>query len=237
MTHAGRSGFSKALRENFIAYAFNLGGLAAGFLLAYQLGVFRVAPWAIALYPAILGVKGVIEGLLIGRLSTALHLGTVYPRFSGNTKTFYNLIEAVIVLTLITSVVMSVISLVFGILFWGITVADFPVILGVVVSTMTLGLALFVVTVKVAFFSFKKGLDLDITAYPLMSAVAAVFITICYFVTLTLLSHNIGVWAIIALGAVNLVAVIYIFPRTLRHPAFMKTIGESLAALMIVAHR
>ncbi|MCW4018681.1 MAG: magnesium transporter [Candidatus Bathyarchaeota archaeon] len=235
MTHAGRSGFSKALRETFIAYAFDLGGLAAGFLLAYQLGVFRLAPWAIALYPAVLGAKGIIESLLLGRLSTALHLGTVNPRFSDNTKTFYSLIAAGIVLTLITSVAISVISLVFGTLFWGVTFADFPVILGVIVSTMTLGLTLFVVTVKVAFFSFKKGLDLDITAYPLMSAVAAVFITVCYFFTLTLFSSNIGVWAIIALGAAHLIAVTYIFPRNMHHPVFIKTIRESLAALMIVA--
>ena len=237
MTHVGNSSFSKALKETFTAYAFDLLGLVAGFLVAYQLGVFRLAPWAIALYPAVLGAKGVIEGLLSGRLSTALHLGTVYPRFSKNTKSFHNLIEAAIVLTLVTSVAMSAISLVFGNLFWGITFLDFPAILGVVVATMALGLVLLVVTVKVAFFSFQKGLDPDVMVYPIMSAVASIFITICYVVTLNLflLNSPIGVWTVALLGVAHLLLVIYIFPRNLHQPEFVKTIKESLASLMIVA--
>jgi mgtE-like transporter len=237
MTHAGNAGFSKALKETFTAYAFDLGGLLAGFIVAYQLGVFRLAPWAIALYPAVLGAKGVIEGLLSGRLSTALHLGTVYPRFSKNTKSFHNLIEATIVLTLVTSVAMSAISLVFGNLVWGITFLDFPAILAVVVATMALGLVLLVVTVKVAFFSFKRGLDPDVMVYPIMSAVASIFITICYVMTLNLflLNSSIGVWLVGFLCAAHLIIVIYIFPRNLHEAEFMKTIREALASLMIVA--
>ena len=237
MTHAGNAGFSKALKETFTAYAFDLGGLLAGFIVAYQLGVFRLAPWAIALYPAVLGAKGVIEGLLSGRLSTALHLGTVYPRFSKNTKSFHNLIEATIVLTLVTSVAMSAISLVFGNLFWGITFLDLPAILTVVVATMALGLVLLVVTVKVAFFSFKRGLDPDVMVYPIMSAVASIFITICYVVTLNLflLNSSIGVWLVGSLCVAHLILVIYIFPRNLHEAEFMKTIREALASLMIVA--
>jgi mgtE-like transporter len=237
MSHAGNSSFSKALKETFTAYAFDLGGIIAGFLVAYQLGVFRATPWAIALYPAVLGAKGVIEGLLSGRLSTALHLGIIYPKFSENTKSFRNLIKAVIVLTLATSVAMSGISLVFGQLFWGITFADFPSILGVMVSTMTVGLILLVVTVKVAFFSFKKGLDPDIVVYPVMSTTASVFITICYILTLNLFFNFSGIGkAIVALlGIVNLVLVLYLFSKNLHEVEFIKTIRESLAALIIVA--
>jgi cation transporter-like permease len=68
MTHADNSGFLKALKETFTAYSFDLVGLVAGFIVAYQLHIFEVAPWAIALYPAVLGAKGIIEGLLSGRL-------------------------------------------------------------------------------------------------------------------------------------------------------------------------
>jgi mgtE-like transporter len=237
MFHAGNSSFSKSLKETFAAYAFDLLGIAAGFLIAYQLGVFRMAPWTIAMYPAVLGAKGVIEGLLSGRLSTALHLGTIHPRFSNNTKSFYSLIEASIVLTLATSVAISAISIVFGQLFWGITFIDFPAILAVVVATMTLGLVLLLVTVKVAFISFTRGLDPDIMVYPIMSAVASIFITFCYIVTLNLFFNfsTTGVVIITLLGALNLVFVLYIFPRNVQNAEFIKTIQESLAALMIVA--
>ena len=237
MFHAGSSSFSKSLRETFAAYAFDLGGIVAGFIVAYQLGIFRSAPWTIAMYPAVLGAKGVIEGLLSGRLSTALHLGTVHPRFSGNTKSFYNLIEASIVLTLATSVAMSAISIVFGQLFWGITFADFPSILAVMVATMTLGLFLLVVTVKVAFISFTRGLDPDVMVYPILSTAASIFITFCYVVILNLFFNfnQLGVGIVVFLGVANLLFVIYIFPRNLRDREFIKTIQESLAALMIVA--
>src|SRR5512139_4028969 len=116
-----------------LAYTFDLGGLAAGFAVASQLGVFKMTPWAIALYPAIVSAKGVIGGLLSGRLSTALHLGTMHPRFFKNTRSFYKLFEALVVITLATSVTMSLVSIVFGTVFWGITIADFPAILLVVI--------------------------------------------------------------------------------------------------------
>ena len=89
-------------KETALAYSFDIAGLIAGFLIAYQLNVFRLSPWAFALYPALISLR-IINGLLSGRLSTALRLGTIYPRFSGNTKTFHKLIHAVIVLTLVTS--------------------------------------------------------------------------------------------------------------------------------------
>jgi cation transporter-like permease len=211
--------------------------LLAGFIVASQLGIFQRVPWALALYPAIIGAKGVIEGLLSGRLSTALHLGTIYPRFAENTKSFYKLIEAVIVLTLVTSAAMGAVSLVFGHLFWGITFADLPAILSVVVATMTIGLALLAVTLKVAFVSFKRGLDPDIMVYPVMSTVATLFITLCYVLTLNLFFSysDFGKWAIILLGVAHLALVLYLVPRNLRDPDFIKTIRESLAALMIVA--
>jgi mgtE-like transporter len=237
VVHAGNSkSFFGALKETMIAFFFDLGGLFAGFMVASQLGIFQLSPWAIALYPAIVSAKGVIGGLLSGRLSTALHLGTMYPRFFGNTKSFYKLIEALIVITLATSVAMSSVSLIFGHLFWGITFADFPAILSVVVATMAIGLLLSLVTIKVAFVSFKKGLDPDIIVYPIMSTVADIFITLCYIVVLNLFFFfDLGKWIIALIGLFNLFLVFYIFPRNIREPEFIKTLKESLATLMVVA--
>lgn len=237
MTHAGLSkSFFGMFKETSIAYFFDLGGLFAGFMVAWQLGVFQLSPWAIALYPAIVSAKGVIGGLLSGRLSTALHLGTIYPRFLMNTKSFYKLIEALIVMTLATSTTISAISLVFGHLFWGITFADFPAILSVVVATMAVGLALTLLTTKVAFISFKKGLDPDIVVYPIMSTTADIFITLCYIVVLNLFFFSdFGKWVIAAIGLAHLLLVFYIFPRNKHEPEFIKTLKESLATMMFVA--
>ena len=68
---------------------------------------------------------------------------------------------------------MSAVSIVFGQLFWGITFADFPQYLGGGFGDDDFGAwFLLLVTVKVAFFSFKRGLDPDVMVYPVMSTVA-----------------------------------------------------------------
>jgi mgtE-like transporter len=237
MTHAGSplSTF-EAFKETLLSYTFDLGGLAAGFVVASQLGIFQLSPWAIALYPAIVSAKGVISGLLSGRLSTALHLGTVYPRFRTNTKSFYKLFEALIVITLVTSVTMSAVSLVFGSFFWGITISDFPTILSVVVATMAIGLSLTLITTKVAFVSFKKGLDPDIVVYPIMSTTADIFVTLIYVGILNVFFFaDFGNWIIALIGLAHFFIVLYVLPKNLHDSEFLKTVKESLVTMVFVA--
>ena len=228
--------FFKTFKETLIAYSFDIGGLFAGFVVASQLGVFERSAWAIAIYPAIVSAKGVIGGLLSGRLSTALHIGTIYPRLLGNTKSFYRLYAALIVVTLATSIIMSLVSLIFGFLLWGITLEDFPAILVVVVATMALGLALTLVTANVAFVTFKKGLDPDIVVYPIMSTTADIFITLCYVLMLNLLFlFDFGIYILAFVILLHVILIIYILPGNIREEEFVKTIKESLLTMIFVA--
>jgi mgtE-like transporter len=223
-------------KETSLAYFFDIAGLLAGFLIAYQLNVFRLSPWALALYPTLISTR-VISGLLSGRLSTGLHLGTIYPRFSGNTKSFHKLIYAIIVLTLITSLTVSLISLLFGYLLWGITIADFSAIISVMVSTLSIGLLFSFVTIKVAFVSFRRGLDPDIVVYPIISTAASIFITLCYIGVLNLFFNlpYFGILAILAIGFTHVFLVLYLIFKNNHEPEFLKTIRESLIMLMFVA--
>ena len=223
-------------KQTTAAYLFDIAGLIAGFLIAYQLDVFRLSPWALALYPALISTR-IINGLLSGRLSTALHLGTINPYFSGNTKTFHKLIHAIIVLTLIASLTVSVISLFFGYLLWGITLADFSAILSVMVSTLAIGLLFSLVTIKVAFVSFKRGLDPDIVVYPIISTAAIIFITLCYVgvVNLFYVLPYVGRLTILAIGFAHVFVVLYLLSKEKQEPEFLRTIRESLLMLLLVA--
>jgi mgtE-like transporter len=166
-------------------------------------------------------------------LSTALHLGTVYPRFLDNTKGFYKLIDAIIVLTLATSLSVSLISLLFGYLFWGITVVDFSAILIVMVSTLTIGLFFSLLTVKVAFISFKRGLDPDIIVYPIMSTAVSIFITLCYIGVLNLFFFDsFGRLPLVVVGLVHVLLVLYLLAKDRHEPEFIKTLRESLAMMV-----
>lgn len=228
--------FLRLLKQTLVAYSFDVGGLFAGFVVASQLNIFLLSPWAIAVYPAIVSAKGVIGGLLSGRLSTALHVGTIHPRFFNNTKSFHRLYSAVIVITLATSTVMSLVSLVFGLVFWGITFSDFVDILRTVVATMALGLSITLITVGVAFVSFNKGLDPDIIVYPVMSTIADIFITLCYVVVLSLPSVlSFGTTIISLIGLVHVILSFYILQKNIHEEEFLKTVKESLLTILFVA--
>ena len=228
--------FLKAFKETLITFSFGIGGLFAGLMIASQMGVFGLSPWIVTLYPIVISAKGVGSGLLSGRLSTGLHLGTMQSKFFGNKKSFYKLIEALIVLTLITSITICCISLIFGHLFWGITMADFPPILVVAVATMSLGLLVSFLTIKVSFISFEKGLDPDVVVYPVISTVADIFITLCYIAVINL--FFLGVWGKWVLGLGCLVPVLlafYILSKNLHDVEFIKTLKESIFTILIVA--
>jgi len=221
-----------------MAYAFNLFGIVAGTTVALQLRLFALAPWAIAVYPAMVSARGVIGGLLSGRLSTALHIGTVQPRFWGNTKSFYSLLYAIVVLTLETSVLMSVVAALFGSFLWGATLVDFFSILGVILATMTLALVIISpLTITVSCLSFRHGLDPDVILYPVESTVSDLFITLCYFLVLNLFfsTGSAGQYMIAFLGLVLLFAVAYILPKNIREPEFAETIKESILTMVLVA--
>jgi len=223
-------------KQTTFAYFFDVLGLLAGLLIAYQLDIFTRTPWALALYPTLITTR-VISGLLSGRLSTALHLGTIHTRFMNNTKSFYRLIESVIVLTLTTSLAVSAISFVVGYFLWGITFTDFSAIILVMVSTLAIGLTFMFVTIKVAFSSFKRGLDPDIVVYPIVSTAASIFITLCYLGVLELffLHSGIGRLAILAVGFIHVVLAVYLILKDRAEAEFVKTIRESLIMLMVVA--
>ena len=221
-------------KQATLAYLFDIVGLVAGFLIAYQLDMFSRYPWALALYPPLISTR-IINGLLSGRLSTALHLGTVEAKFSGNTRFFYRLIHATIVLTLITSLVVSVLSLLFGHVFLGISLADFPLILSVLVATLAIGLVFSAVTIQVAFISFKRGLDPDIVVYPVIASSASIFITLCYAGVLKLLSSWLGVLIVVAIGLLHAGLVIYLVLKDYTDSEFARTVRESILMLLLVA--
>lgn len=237
MSNEGLSkNFYSLFKETSLAYFFGLGGLFAGFMIAAYLGVFEFAPWTFALYPVLVSAKGVTSGLLSGRLSTALHLGTVKPNLLKNTKTFYTLLEALVFLTLITAVTITIFSLIFGQLFWGISVDAFLGIFLVIISTMAMGLFLSIFTINVAFISFKKGSDPDIVVYPILSTISDIFITACFLLSLSFYFYGILGQIILWLIGLSVIFLgVYVIIKNFHNPVFIKTIRESLLTMLIVA--
>ena len=230
--------FYKIFRESLTAFAFNIIGIVAGTILASNVGVFKLAPWAILVYPSIVSARGVIGGLFCGRLSTALHLGTIQPRLQGNTKSFHLLFRAVVIMTLAASVGMSFVAMLFGNVLLGVPASDFLSMMGVTIASMAL--ALLVVsplTAIVSFATFKHGLDPDIVLYPVESTVSDLLITIIYigvvnaFVLFAPTGQLFVVFTAMTLALIS----VYLLARNIREPEFSKTVKESLLTLFFVA--
>jgi len=217
-----------------MAYAFNLVGIVAGATVAYHVGVFQMFPWAFAVYPPILSARGVIGGLFCGRLSTALHLGTVQPRFFGNTKGFYLLFRAIVVLTFEASVFMGLIAVLFT-WFYGGSTAEFWNILLVMMASMALALIIISpLTLTVSFLSFKHGLDPDIILYPIESTVADLLITVAYIGVLNIFAFA-GLYMLVPGGLALLLCSAYFLVRNFREAEFLKTIRESFLTIIFVS--
>jgi mgtE-like transporter len=135
--------------------------------------------------------------------------------------------------TLETSVAMSLFSVIFGSLFWGITFANFLDILIVVVATMSLGLILSLFTIAISFATFKKGLDPDVIEYPIMSTVADIFITTCYVLMLN--TYFLFKYAVVFVGLLHVILTLYILSKDIHEKEFVKTIKESFLTLFLVA--
>jgi len=230
--------FPQTFKQSIFSLSFNLGGILAGILLAVYFGIFSLAPWTLAVYPGILSMRGVIGGLFSGRLSTGLHIGTVRVGFTKNTRNFYTLWRAIIVLTLESSIMLGIVASLFGIFFWGINFMESIAILGVVIATMALSLVLISpITVAVSVLSFKRGLDPDVTVYPIISTVADIVVTACYILVLNAffsLSYT-GYYLIGVFNLIFLCLVLYILSKDIREEEFVKTIKESFLTIALVA--
>ncbi len=187
ITHP-KNRFIETLKQSFFALSFDLGGLLAGSILLLFSDLLSFAPWIIIIYPSIISMRGVIGGFFSGRLSTALHLGTVRPSFLNNTRNFKILVYLTAILTLQSSLMMCALAYAVNVLLWGVGMIESLMIFSAILTTM--GLSLFLVspvTVGISILSFKHGLDPDIIVYPVMSTLGDILVTLCFVFSLKLL--------------------------------------------------
>jgi len=201
------------------------------------LGLFDRIPWALVIYPGILSIRGAIGGLYSGRLSTALHIGTIKPTLFNNTPESVVLFNTVNTLTLISALFMGSLGSIVGIVVTKTPPGEFFIILSVIVASM--GLSILVIsplTFFVSVVSYKRGLDPDVLLYPIISTVADLIITALYIGVLYLVilapGHNLYI-----LNIINLIFIVSIFftvKKIYRNKEFRATVREFTATLFFV---
>jgi len=231
------SNFIKNYGQSLLSLSFNLFGILAGTLLVLNLDVLSLAKWSFMIFPGILSVRGSIGGLLSGRLSTALQLGTIRVSFLKNTRRFYILICTVVILTLESSLVLGAFSSIFTSVFLYTSFNDFIAIQ--LIITATLGISLLIIsplTYAISVMSFKGGLNPDVITYPIISTVADVLVTLCYVFLLKLYFTTtlFGSYAIWIMCLIFLVSALYITFKVLRESDVVQAVREFSLTLMLV---
>jgi cation transporter-like permease len=239
---ANSGAFLSVFRETLGSHFAGLGGIVAGLIVAWRLGVFRNAlafPWVFAIYPAVLTAEIVLNGIFSGRLNTALDVGTISPRFDGNMRKLGLLLHRVLTLTLATSVMMAIVSAVLVSLIWGLPLGfiNFLGILVVTVATMSLGLMHYLFVLPITFAVFKRGVDLDSVAYPIVGTIADVFITVCYALTIGLFLNfgSIGKYVVMVIAVLAVLLMLVFLPLSVGEEGFSKSVRNSILGLLLMA--
>ncbi|PVX25259.1 MAG: hypothetical protein CW691_05155 [Candidatus Bathyarchaeum sp.] len=228
-----------SLSQSLLSLSFDILGLLTGTLLVVYFGVLSIeqAPWAMLLYPGILSVRGAVGGLFSGHLGTGLHLGTIKPVFTNNTKDFQNLLRVIVTLALISGVSVGVGAWLFGVFLWNATIIDFVPLLAVIIATMAFSVVFISpLTMLFSVFSFRRGLDPDVVVYPVTSPVSDIINTSCYVLSLALffLFGSLGRYLIWLLDIVFVCFVVYILLKNVGNKNFVGIIREFLLTLLFV---
>ena len=232
-----RSNFVKNFGQSLLSLSFNLFGILAGTLLVLNFDVLSLAKWSFVLFPGILSVRGSIGGVLSGRLSTALQLGTIRVSFLKNTRRFHIIIYTIVLLTLESSLVLGLFSSFFTTIFLHTSFYDFIAIQSIITATMGFSLLLISpLTYAISIVSFKQGLNPDVVTYPIISTVADVLVTLSYvfFLKLYFATTLFGTYTVWIICLIFFVLALYFSLQVLREREAFKTVREFSLTLILV---
>lgn len=146
-----------------------VGGLFAGVVLGGMEAELEILPGLLLLVPALLATRGNVYGSLGARLASALHQGLVEPRFALDDRR----IVSAVVAAMINGVTVSVFAAVAGFAILaalGRPHAPLTALVGVaLVAGVLSGMMLTAAVVAVVFAGYRRGLNPDTLAGPVVT--------------------------------------------------------------------
>ncbi|WP_299526408.1 magnesium transporter [uncultured Methanobrevibacter sp.] len=163
------------LKESFIALLIcACGDLIAGIVLGKMNIFLETFPGLLVLIPGAIGMRGNIFGSFASRLSTALHIGIIDPKFNRSEELINNIFSSFVLtlcLSLFLAIIAKIICFIFG--FKAMSLVDF-ILISLIAGIISVGIML-PVTMFISFRSFKHGWDPDNVTTPLVAAVGDLF--------------------------------------------------------------
>ncbi len=156
-----------------------LADFGAGSVLEGMKEKFSVLPGLLTVVPPLVDLRGNIGCALGSRLGTALHLGTLKPRFSRSWELVGNVLAS-----LFLSVVGSVTAVLISFLIRGSLGLSFHLLSLLWIATVSgllSGLLITLLTVLVAFQAFRGGWDPDTVTGPVMTTAGDIITVFCIY--------------------------------------------------------
>ena len=144
------------------------GGLFAGVVLGGMEAELQEIPGLLLLVPALLAIRGTVYGSLGARLASALHQGLVEPRVSLGDRR----VRAAVAAAISNGLAMSLFAATVGFLLVVLQgrTASLAALLGVaVIAGLISGVVLTTAVVSVVFVGYRRGLDPDALAGPVVT--------------------------------------------------------------------
>ncbi|MGC8816434.1 MAG: magnesium transporter [Candidatus Hadarchaeum sp.] len=160
--------------------------LTAGLILSSQLESIKTLPLILTMVPPINGINNNVCSILGSRLTSALHIGTIEPKFGRQVALRRN-IRATWIMSigvfLFTSAIFFILSLISGInLFQSLTIiAAF-----FLASMAAIGVTIFC-TIWLAFVSFSRGLDPDNVVIPIVTSIGDIAGVTCLIIAMKII--------------------------------------------------
>lgn len=167
----------KTLKEAFFSLFFTIiTSVFSGIVLASARDVLLAMPGLIILVPAILSMRGTIQGALGSRLGSALHLGLI-KRFNFRDAIVRHNILASTLLSAYVAFIIAIFSKGISVLLGIESISVFSLIsISFLGSMIAMGVLLYVIS-KILFHAHHKGWDIDTIQAPLVSSLGD-FVTV-----------------------------------------------------------
>jgi len=178
----------KSFLQCTFALSFSSGGLLSGRVVSGLSPIMALHHWVVALYPVVLTVRGDVSGVFTGNLTTMLNVGRVKASWRGNTVDFYSLVRASILLAYIDASLIGLLAFLVNLVFGQVSVESLSQFMSS--SLFTCVLATFIslpLNCYTAFLSFRRGLDPDVIAYPVVGILNDFLVSLCYSASVTMI--------------------------------------------------
>ncbi len=208
--------------QALIAAMYGFGDILAGAIL-WAYFPTNIA-WASILYPPVIGARGAISGSFVGRLTSALNIGTVKPNLSRENDKLWEILSTTITASLLASVIAPLPPKLIG-----MSVSYLKIFSISLITISGVALILLPLKIFVSFESFKRGLDPDIIVYPLTSTAADIIVTFLYIYAIRYANSVLEPIITLIILIISIAIIVLWFSRS-----FVRILMEILTATIIV---